>query len=83
MVPDAFQNPEYLRRFAFAGCLAASSCYVIYNALDWPGIFPSVLTCVVTALTTIGEFAPGTVSPRRLLPDLLPVGWCWGSARRF
>jgi multidrug resistance protein MdtO len=52
-VPDAFQNPEYLR-FAFAGCLAASVCYVLYNALDWPGIFPSVLTCVVTALGTIG-----------------------------
>ena len=53
-VPDAFQNPEYLR-FAFAGCLAASVCYVLYNALDWPGIFPSVLTCIVTALSTIGS----------------------------
>ena len=53
LVPDAFQNPEYLR-FAFAGCLAASVCYVLYNALDWPGIFPSVLTCIVTALGTIG-----------------------------
>jgi multidrug resistance protein MdtO len=53
-VPDAFQNPEYLR-FAFAGCLAASICYVLYNALDWPGIFPSVLTCIVTALGTIGS----------------------------
>ncbi len=53
LVPDAFQNPEYLR-FAFAGCLAASACYVLYNALDWPGIFPSVLTCIVTALGTIG-----------------------------
>jgi multidrug resistance protein MdtO len=52
-LPDAFQNPEYLR-FAFAGCLAASACYVLYNALDWPGIFPSVLTCIVTALGTIG-----------------------------
>jgi multidrug resistance protein MdtO len=52
-LPDAFQNPEYLR-FAFAGCLAASVCYVLYNALDWPGIFPSVLTCIVTALGTIG-----------------------------
>jgi multidrug resistance protein MdtO len=28
LVPDAFQNPEYLR-FAFAGCLAASVCYVL------------------------------------------------------
>jgi multidrug resistance protein MdtO len=54
LVPDAFQNPEYLR-FAFAGCLAASVCYVLYNALDWPGIFPSVLTCIVTALSTIGS----------------------------
>jgi multidrug resistance protein MdtO len=54
LVPDAFQNPEYLR-FALAGCLAASVCYVLYNALDWPGIFPSVLTCIVTALGTTGS----------------------------
>jgi multidrug resistance protein MdtO len=54
LVPDAFQNPEYLR-FAFAGCLAASTCYVLYNALDWPGINTSVLTCVVTALSTVGS----------------------------
>jgi multidrug resistance protein MdtO len=53
LLPDAFQNPEYLR-FAFAGCLAATVCYVLYNALDWPGIFPSVLTCMVTALSTVG-----------------------------
>ena len=53
LVPDAFQNPEYLR-FALAGCLSASVCYVLYNALDWPGINTSVLTCVVTALSTIG-----------------------------
>jgi len=53
-LPDAFENPEYLR-FAFAGCLAATVCYVLYNALDWPGIFISVLTCIVTALSTIGN----------------------------
>jgi len=54
-VPDAFRNPEY-QRFAFAGCLAASICYVLYNALDWPGIgTTSVLTCIVTALSTIGN----------------------------
>ena len=53
-LPDAFQNPEH-QRFAFAGCLAASVCYVLYNALDWPGIgTTSVLTCIVTALSTIG-----------------------------
>jgi multidrug resistance protein MdtO len=53
-VPDAFHNREYLR-FAIAGGLAASICYVLYNALDWPGIFTSVLTCIVTALTTVGS----------------------------
>lgn len=53
-LPDAFQNPEYLR-FAFAGSLAATVCYVLYNALDWPGISTSVLTCIVTALSTIGN----------------------------
>jgi multidrug resistance protein MdtO len=54
LLPDAFQNPEYVR-FAFAGCLAASVCYVLYNGLDWPGIgTTSVLTCIVTALSTIG-----------------------------
>ncbi len=52
-LPDALENPEY-HRFAFAGCLAASVCYVLYNALDWPGISTSVLTCIVTALSTIG-----------------------------
>jgi multidrug resistance protein MdtO len=53
-LPDAFQNPEYLR-FALAGCLAASLCYVLYNALDWPGINTGVLTCIVTALSTVGS----------------------------
>jgi multidrug resistance protein MdtO len=52
-VPDVFQNLEY-QRFALAGCLAATLCYVLYNALDWPGISTSVLTCIVTALSTIG-----------------------------
>ncbi len=53
-LPDAFQNPEYLR-FAFAGCLAATVCYFLYNALDWRGIGQTcVLTCIVTALSTIG-----------------------------
>jgi multidrug resistance protein MdtO len=55
LVPDAFENPEY-QRFALAGCVAATICYVLYNALDWPGIgTTSVLTCIVTALTTIGN----------------------------
>ena len=46
-------NPEHFH-FALKGCLAASSCYVIYNAIDWPGISTAVTTCLLTALTTVG-----------------------------
>ena len=54
-LPDAFENPDY-QRFALAGCLAAMVCYVLYNALDWPGIGQTcVITCIVTALSTIGN----------------------------
>jgi multidrug resistance protein MdtO len=51
---DAFVNPEHLR-FALKGCLAASFCYVLYNALAWPGISTAVTTCLLTALSTIGS----------------------------
>jgi len=54
LAPDAFINPEHLR-FAVKGCLAASGCYVIYNAIAWPGISTAVTTCLLTALTTIGS----------------------------
>jgi len=53
-VPDAFSNPEHMK-FALRGCLAASLCYIIYNAKDWPGISTSVTTCFLTALSTIGS----------------------------
>ena len=52
-VADALSNPDHLK-FALKGCLAASLCYLIYTALDWPGISTAVVTCVLTALTTIG-----------------------------
>ncbi|HVP00286.1 MAG TPA: FUSC family protein [Bryobacteraceae bacterium] len=50
---DAFVNPEHLR-FALKGGLAASLCYVMYNALAWPGISTAVTTCMLTALSSIG-----------------------------
>ena len=50
---DALSNPEHIK-FALRGCLAASLCYIIYTALDWPEISTAVITCVFTALTTIG-----------------------------
>jgi len=54
LVPDAFVNPEHLQ-FALKGCLASTSCYLIYNAIAWPGISTAVTTCLLTALTTIGS----------------------------
>ncbi len=51
--PDAFQNPEHLH-FALRGCLAATLCYLIFNAVFWPGLNTSLFTCVVTAVTSIG-----------------------------
>ena len=54
LAPDAFVNPEHLR-FALKGCLAASSCYLIYNLIAWPRISTAVTTCLLTALSTIGS----------------------------
>ncbi len=53
-VRDALSNPEHIE-FALKGCFAASLCYIIYNAVDWPGISTAVTTCFVTALSTIGS----------------------------
>ena len=53
LVTDALTNPKHIL-FGLRGCLAASLCYVIYNAKDWPGISTAITTCFLTALTTIG-----------------------------
>ncbi|HTR25096.1 MAG TPA: FUSC family protein [Terriglobales bacterium] len=53
LVTDALTNPKHIL-FGLRGCLAASLCYVIYNAKDWPGISTAITTCFFTALTTIG-----------------------------
>jgi multidrug resistance protein MdtO len=52
-VADAFSNPEHIR-FAVKGCLATTICYIIYTAIAWPGISTCVITCLVTALSTLG-----------------------------
>jgi multidrug resistance protein MdtO len=54
LASDAFVNPDHLR-FALRGCLAATVCYVVYNATEWPGIGTAVTTCLLTALSTIGS----------------------------
>ena len=53
-VPDAFSNPEHLK-FAVRGGLAALLAYVVYQSVDWTGISTAMITCVATALTTIGS----------------------------
>ena len=53
-VADAWSNPEHLH-FALRGCLALVVCYVILNAVAWPGLGPSLFTVVVTALSSIGS----------------------------
>ena len=53
-IRDAFTNVDHLK-FALKGCLTASLCYMIYNALDWPGISTAVTTSFLTALSTIGS----------------------------
>jgi multidrug resistance protein MdtO len=50
---DALSNPEHLK-FALKASLAAGLCYVTYTAVKWPGLGTSAVTCLLTALTTIG-----------------------------
>jgi multidrug resistance protein MdtO len=54
LVGDSFSNPAHVQ-FALRGTLAAMVCYITYTALDWPGLSTSVLTCFITALSTIGS----------------------------
>ena len=52
-VPDAFTNPDHLK-FAVRGTLATMFAYVVYQAIAWPGLSTAFVTCILTALTTIG-----------------------------
>ena len=52
-VPDAFSNKDHVR-FALKVALAAMTCYVIYMAVDWPGIRTAFITCCFVALESTG-----------------------------
>jgi multidrug resistance protein MdtO len=53
LAPDAFTNPEYIH-FAIKGALAGFICYLIFTLTAYPGIYTSVITCVVCSLSTVG-----------------------------
>ena len=51
--PGAFADPSHLR-FAIKVTLAAMFCYLIYTAVDWPGIKTAFVTCCICALESTG-----------------------------
>ena len=50
---DALTNRDHFK-FALRGCLAAGGAYILYNVIDWPGLQTAILTCMLTALSTVG-----------------------------
>lgn len=50
---DAWSNPTYVV-YAVKLSLCATICYVIYNALAWPGISTATLTVLVAGLSSTG-----------------------------
>jgi len=90
-VPDAFENPDYVR-FALKGTLAALICYVCFVGFDYPEIYTSVITCFVVSLSTIGSSNQkgilrfggaavgalmGLIALVYLLPNVESIGGFW------
>ena len=48
-VPDAFTNPAHVH-FALKVAFSATFCYIVYSAIDWPGIHTAFITCTFIAL---------------------------------
>ena len=53
MVPGALRNKDTVA-FALKLSFCTTLCYIIYHAVDWPGISTSVLTVIITGLSTSG-----------------------------
>ena len=52
-VPDVLTNEDYVF-YALKVSICATICYVIYNALGWPGISTCYYTVLFTGLSTTG-----------------------------
>jgi multidrug resistance protein MdtO len=90
-VPDAFDNPEYVR-FAIKGSLAALICYILFIGFDYPGIYTSLITCFVVSMSTVGAGnqkgllrfggaalggGMGLIALMYLLPNVEGIGGFW------
>jgi len=53
LIPGAGSNITNVA-FALKISLCATICYIIYHAIDWPGISTSVTTVMITGLVTTG-----------------------------
>jgi multidrug resistance protein MdtO len=53
LVPGALRQPETVA-FALKLSLCATLCYLIYQAVAWPGISTAVTTVLITGLSTSG-----------------------------
>lgn len=53
LIPGAIKSPDTIV-FALKLSLCATICYIIYNAVDWPGISTSVTTVLITGLSSSG-----------------------------
>jgi multidrug resistance protein MdtO len=52
-IPGAIFKQETVA-FALKISLCATFCYIVYNAVDWPGISTAVITVIVTGLSSSG-----------------------------
>jgi multidrug resistance protein MdtO len=53
LVPGALRQPQTIA-FALKLSLCATLCYIIYQAVAWPGISTAVTTVLITGLSTSG-----------------------------
>jgi multidrug resistance protein MdtO len=53
LIPGAFKDPNTWA-FGLKISLCATLCYIVYWAVDWPGISTSVITVLVAGLATTG-----------------------------
>lgn len=54
LLPDAFSNSRY-RIFALKTLFSTLICYLIYTAVDWPGIHTIMLSCLIVAQPGLGN----------------------------